>query len=149
MEIRIEKALIADLEVLNEISISSKAFWKYPKAWLELWEEDMKLTPQDITQQHVYKLIEAQGIIGFCAIFETEEQYEIEHLWILPTAIGKGYGKYLMEYCMQKVITKDKPIVVVVDPNAEGFYQKQGFETYAQKESLPKGRFLPLMRKGS
>jgi len=149
MEVNIERALLEDLEVLNEISFTAKAFWNYPKEWLDLWKDDMKLTFDDITQQHVYKLIQDHNIIGFCAIFESADHYEIEHLWILPSAIGKGYGRYLMDYCLKEVIKKDKPVLVVADPNAEGFYQKQGFKTYAQKESLPKGRFLPLMRKNN
>ena len=66
---------------------------------------------------------------------EHSKEYEILHLWLLPEYIGKGYGKKLLR----------KVIILTADPNAESFYQKQGFRTYSRVESYPKGRFLPMM----
>ena len=60
--------------------------------------------------------------------------------------MGKGFGKVLLQHSLKEVVKKEKDIIVVADPNAETFYVKQGFVTYDQIESLPKGRFLPVMK---
>ena len=147
MSHEIERADLADLTELNAISFAAKSHWDYPNEWLELWREDLKLTPEEIALRKVYKLIEQHRIVGFCAIFETQDEYEVEHLWILPAVMGKGYGKQLLDFALADAIREDKPVIVASDPHAEGFYQKQGFETFAQRPSVPEGRVLPLMRR--
>ncbi len=147
MSIEIERALLSDLQRLNEISFEAKSHWDYPQEWLDLWKEDLKLTPEEFPERSVFKLVSDGSTIGFCAILESETEYEVEHLWVLPQSIGLGLGKKLLEYCLAETILKDKPVIVASDPNAEGFYRKQGFETFAQRESVPAGRTLPLMKK--
>ncbi|KYG83074.1 hypothetical protein AWW67_06530 [Roseivirga seohaensis] len=140
-------AQIEDINELNRISFASKQHWGYPEEWMELWKEDLLLTERDFEVQQIYKLVLEKMIIGFCAIQELPEVYDVTNLWIEPTQIGKGFGKLLLSFCIEKVVLNNKLIVVEADPNAEAFYANQGFVTYGQKESLPKGRFLPLMKK--
>lgn len=78
---------------------------------------------------------------------EHTETYEILHLWLLTEYIGKGYGKKLLQTVIATFVDASKPIILAADPNAESFYQKQGFRAYSRVESYPKGRFLPMMRK--
>ena len=136
-----------DLPTLNQISWQSKGFWGYPAEWMEQWRDDLTITEEILQQQSVLLAVEAQRIIGFCIISESSEYYELEHLWLLPQYIGKGYGKRLLEQSLSKFATAPKPVQVVADPNAEAFYRRQGFETFKQLESTPPGRFLPVMRR--
>jgi ribosomal protein S18 acetylase RimI-like enzyme len=85
--------------------------------------------------------------VGFISIDQDEEVYEIEHLWILPKYMGKGFGKMLLNDVVAKVVKPGAYIFVESDPNAENFYISQGFKTFSTRESFPKGRFLPLMKK--
>tara|TARA_R110001592_G_scaffold65885_6_gene202350 strand:+ start:5302 stop:5784 length:483 start_codon:yes stop_codon:yes gene_type:complete len=147
--VKILKSQIEDIDILNHISFASKKHWGYPDELMELWKEDMLLTESDFEVQQIYKLVLEEKIIGFCAIQELTEAYDVTNLWIEPSHIGKGFGKLLLSFCIEKVVLNNKPIIVEADPNAEAFYENQGFVTYDQKESLPKGRFLPLMRKES
>lgn len=144
---KVFKAQIEEIDILNRISFHSKQHWGYPEEWMELWKEDLLLTERDFEVQQIYKLVLEKMIIGFCAIQELPEVYDVTNLWIEPTQIGKGFGKLLLSFCIEKVVRNDKPIIVEADPNAEAFYASQGFVTYGQKESLPKGRFLPVMKK--
>lgn len=144
---KVFKAQIEEIDILNRISFASKQHWGYPEEWMELWKEDLLLTERDFEVQQIYKLVLEKMIIGFCAIQELPEVYDVTNLWIEPTQIGKGFGKLLLSFCIEKVVRNDKPIIVEADPNAEAFYASQGFVTYGQKESLPKGRFLPVMKK--
>jgi N-acetylglutamate synthase-like GNAT family acetyltransferase len=144
---KIVPAELKDVNQLNTISVASKMHWGYPIDWLEHWKDDLTITENYLTKNSIFKLIIEKEIAGFCAIEEREDEYEIAHLWVLPIHIGKGYGKFLLSETLKHVIKKEKPIIVVADPNAEKSYQQMGFKTFAQKESYPKGRFLPVMRK--
>ncbi|MDW7691852.1 GNAT family N-acetyltransferase [Flammeovirgaceae bacterium SG7u.111] len=144
---KLRKAVLEDLPVLNRISVTAKKHWGYPNEWIERWLDDLTLTPTDLEEQSILVAENREGSLGFCAIKEEAEYVEINHLWILPEFIGKGFGKRLLEAALQKFSSSQKPIQVVADPNAALFYQKQGFVTFKQIESFPKGRFLPVMEK--
>ena len=143
---RVEKAMPYDLPVLNKISVESKMHWGYPLDWLQNWVETLRITRKFLEQNFVYK-ISTDRIIGFCAIVKSQVGYEVVHLWISPKYIGKGYGKKLLLETLQMVITEKSEVFVESDPNSEMFYQSQGFTTFGQKESYPKGRFLPVMKR--
>lgn len=144
---RIRKGLVSDLSVLNKISYAAKKHWGYPEKWMNFWKEDLLLKDADFERETV-KVVELSAkIIGFGSIVEKEAYYEVTHLWLLPDYIGMGFGGLLLNDMLSLALS-NKPIRVVADPNAEAFYQKQGFSTFDQVESFPKGRFLPLMEKG-
>lgn len=138
---------INDLEALNTISVKSKRYWGYPETWIRKWMDELTLDKVKFSRQNIL-VVEDEGIlVGFASIIETPESYEILHLWILPEFIGKGFGKQLLEKTIEKFVAADKEIIVVADPNAEKFYQSQGFIAFDRVESFPKGRFLPIMKK--
>ena len=140
-------AEIDDLEILNLISVKSKAFWGYSKTLMEIWSNELTLDKDILSKQNVLIIETENNVIGFSSIMENRDTCEIIHLWILPEFIGKGFGKKLLDKTIETCIKADKPIIVVADPNAEPFYQSQGFVTFDKVESSPKGRFLPVMKK--
>lgn len=145
MEIR--KAIAKDIPELNRVSIASKKHWGYPDEWIANWLDELTLTPEKFVRQNIL-VGELNGeIIGFCSITESESEYEILHLWVVPQFIGQGYGKKILTRTMDEFVTSDKPIIVEADPNAESFYKSLGFETFDKVESFPKGRLLPVMKK--
>ena len=141
------KAILKDLPELNRISVASKKHWGYPDEWIESWLSDLTLTPEEFAKQHILVGELASEIIGFCSIAENEDEYEIHNLWVLPKFIGLGYGKKLLTLAIEAFIKTCKPIIVVADPNAELFYESQGFITFDKTESFPAGRYLPIMKK--
>jgi len=120
--------------------------WGYPKEWIDNWKDDLVLSLKNFAEFTINKLVVNEQIAGFCAISESEENYEIEHLWILPEFMGKGFGKLLLNTSLKKFVTNKKEIIVTSDPNSESFYKKMGFTTFSKVESYPKGRFLPVMK---
>lgn len=146
IEPEIVPATLDDLPMLNVISVASKRHWGYPDEWIDNWKDDLTITENFLSENQIFKLKITGKIIGFCAISEDEIQYEVEHLWVLPDYIGKGYGKLLLKESLHKAVVKNKPVIVIADPNAEPFYASQGFKTFEKMESFPKGRFLPIMR---
>lgn len=148
MNLTITQAIVADIETLNKISIASKRHWGYPDDWIEHWRDDLTLKPEEFQEHKVFKAVLDSKIIGFCVMGETEEVYEVLHLWLDPTYIGKGYGKTLLSEVLAKVVLQSKDIIVEADPYAEPFYVKQGFVTFDQVASIyPEGRVLPVMKK--
>jgi len=147
MKTTVLKATPVDAQRLSEIARQSKSHWNYPKEWMELWRKGLTITREMITQNEVYKLVLANGEIVGCTVLITEKEVLwIEHLWILPTYIGHGFGKQLLQTALKNTVQPiHQKIKVVSDINAEIFYQKMGFETVSQYESIPKGRFLPVM----
>jgi len=143
----ITKALPTDSYRLTEIAWLSKSHWNYPAEWMELWRKGLTITPEMIVQHDVFKLSLANGqIVGCCVLITEKEVLWVEHLWLLPTTIGHGYGKRLLQTSLKQTFKESHQIIKVVsDINAEIFYQKMGFKTVSQYESVPKGRFLPVM----
>ena len=141
------KAIEEDIQAINIISIQSKAYWGYPDAWLERWKDDLTISKPEINELEILIIQKDNVPIGFSALFEDEQNYEIRHLWLKPDYIGKGLGKQLLHETIKEIVRKEKPIFVEADPNAEAFYERMGFKTIGFVESYPKGRFLPIMKK--
>jgi len=147
MEFR--KARKSELGTLNKISVVSKKYWRYPTEWMEKWKDDLTIDTTDFLEQEITVVEIDSIIVGFCSIIDNPEDYEILHLWVLPDYIGQGAGKQLLNYTLNKFVKQNKDIIVVADPNAEAFYNSQGFRTFDKAESYPKGRYLPIMKKSS
>ncbi len=140
-------AIPEDIPKLNLISVLSKKFWGYPDEWIMRWQDALQMTQEQVAAWSILVAEKEGEPVGFCAIAEDEEQYEVMHLWLLSTHIGHGYGAQLLSRSLAAFTSGDKPIRVEADPNAEGFYRNQGFATFDRVESFPAGRYLPVMRK--
>ncbi len=136
-----------DLNTLNEVAMAAKRHWQYPEAWIKAWENDLKLKDTDLTQLHIRVLEVEDSIIGFCAIQTHPQYYEVTDLWILPSHMGKGLGAKLLENTLLTGTADAKKVMVESDPNARGFYERQGFVLCGWKESYPKGRYLPILER--
>ncbi len=143
--VRLTKASEEDAFLLSSIALKAKSFWNYPEEWIALWKDDLIIT-SDFINQHICFLLNIDDKTeGFCIIINHDTYFEIEHCWINPDCIGKGYGKRMLTEVLSKPEFKGYKFQVLSDPNALGFYQKFGFETIKQVAGKPEGRFLPLM----
>lgn len=146
---KIRKAQIIDAEKLSQIAFAAKSFWNYPKSWLNLWKEALTITPNFIDNHEVY-LAESDGkVSGFYALILDGEKVQLEHLWISPENIGSGIGKKLMADAIEKAKSFGaSSMEIEAEPNALGFYQKQGAVKIGESKSEIEGqtRILPLMR---
>jgi N-acetylglutamate synthase-like GNAT family acetyltransferase len=69
----------------------------------------------------------------------------LDHFWLLPNFIGKGYGNLVFEQILLECKALEiSRFYIISDSNAEGFYLKKGAlrvgEVYsdAQNKMLPK-----------
>ncbi|MEM9921223.1 MAG: GNAT family N-acetyltransferase [Bacteroidota bacterium] len=145
----VRNAVVEDAPRLSDIAYAAKAHWGYPAAWLELWRDDLTITASFIASKPVFKLVGELGeIIGFCAFVEEEHILWVDHLWIAPEYIGKGYGRKLFREAFARVRKPHhRQAKVISDPYASGFYQKEGFIPIDYISSKPEGRRLPVLSK--
>ncbi|CAM1360416.1 GNAT family N-acetyltransferase [Tenacibaculum xiamenense] len=144
---KVEKANENDSELLTQLTIRSKDHWNYGAKQISEWKEDLKVSSEYIRNNHVYKLVETNKILGFYA-FEiiNKEKIKLNFLFIEPEFIGKGYGKKLLTHFLLRIKQDGfKKAYLDADPNAEVFYKRNGFKSVGKIESSIKNRFLPIM----
>ena len=90
---KIEKANIAENDILSKITKKSKAFWGYSKEQILKWNNNLTITKNYIEKNDVFKLVIENKIIGYYSYLKIENQnVKLDNLFILPEYIGKGYG---------------------------------------------------------
>lgn len=145
----IEKANIEDSELLTSIALISKEYWGYSKELIKSWEDDLTVTSKIIEEMMVYKFIKNSKIVGFYILNQPHNNtIELEFLFVLPNVIGQKIGKQLLAHAIEKSKTLNTEIMTLLaDPNAQPFYESQGFISIEKKESSIPNRFLPVMMK--
>ncbi|WP_418666056.1 GNAT family N-acetyltransferase [Allofournierella sp.] len=83
---------------------------------------------------------ENQVPVGFMGIAEQH----LEMLFIAHGERGKGLGKALLRYGMEKYSVKDLA-VNEQNPLAKGFYEHMGFKVYKRTENDEQGNPYPLL----
>ncbi len=137
------------------ITIRQPRLSEYPLL-VDLWEASVRqshdfLTDDDIAfyrpllvtylpMMEVYCTEDENGITGFIGISDGM----IQALFIKPDAIGRGYGKRLMEFA---IIDKQLSRVDVNEQNinARGFYERLGFRVVGRSETDGAGKPYPIL----
>jgi len=149
MILHILKPDAEDYDKLTDICVKSKQHWGYPDYLIDLWKDELTITPRYIRNHDILKIQnEKNEILGFGAIENLNGNgiCEISHLWVHPEYMNKNIGKLLLEQLERKA-GQQKTIKVVSDPNAMAFYQKFGYQKVGEVKSKPDGRKLPLLKK--
>jgi len=149
MILHILKPEAEDYTKLTDICQNTKKHWGYPDYLIDLWKDELTITPRYIRNNYVLKAENERGeILGFGSISKdpVSSVYEITHLWILPDCINKNIGRYLLETLEMKASHKNI-VKAVSDPEMVPFYQKNGYQKVGEVKSKPDGRKLPLMKK--
>jgi len=144
---QIVQSRVSDAHILTAIAKEAKKYWGYSDEQIKGWTSDLTISKEDIQKSFVFNIEIDDKIVGFSVLEEKSDVFEIEHMWVLPEHIGKGYGKILFEYAKALALKhKGKKLRVTSDPNAAGFYQKMGMKQIGEIESsIPRRRMLPIL----
>lgn len=114
--------------------------------WQRRLMSDEELAPLiEQKETHVYVLYVAGVPAGYAELdltaLETERVIDLHYMGLIPDFIGKGFGKYLLNWAIDTAWSL-KPARVTVNtctldhPSALGAYQKAGFVVYDQRTDI-------------
>lgn len=157
----IRAAQTAEAALLGELALRSKGHWGYDARFLDACRAELTVTPDDIAR-HPFYVLETEGrIAGFYslrdtaspddaaarALEETVREVELNHLYVEPSAIGKGFGKSLWTHALTTAVSLGfGRLTIPADPFAEPFYLRMGAVRAGEVASGSiAGRVLPLL----
>ncbi len=125
---------------------------------LKVWESSVRATHLFLSEdeiENIKKYVpQALKEIPCLTVAENEEQIPVgfmgiagqhlEMLFISNEERGKGLGRELLEYGMEKYSVNDLA-VNEQNPLAKGFYEHMGFEVYKRTEHDEQGNPYPLL----
>jgi len=146
--VHIRPARADEAEALTDLSLRSKAFWGYDAAFLARCRAVMTVKARGIEAQPHYVADFAGRIAGFYGFEPEAAGIGLDYLFVEPDLVGRGIGRALWRHAVATARALGHPALIVVgDPNAEGFYLKMGCRRIGTRPSeLEAGRQLPLLR---
>jgi GNAT superfamily N-acetyltransferase len=151
MNISVQPAEASDAPALTALAHAAKRHWGYPEAWIQRWRDILTITPDYLAAHPCFAAVGERGeILGFAALRVDDRECWIEHLWVLPKAMGQGMGRRLFERGEAEARKAGATVLKVEsDPHAEAFYVRMGMHTSGRVPATMDGqaRFLPLMEK--
>lgn len=125
-----------DAEPLTGLCRAAKAHWGYPAEWMAAWRDDLTITPEYLATGWVGMAEIAGETVGFYGLKFDRGAWHLEHLWMQPAWIGRGFGRRLFAEAVRAARERGATeLLIKSDPNAEPFYLKMGairshMETY-------------------
>jgi GNAT superfamily N-acetyltransferase len=145
---QIVRAQPQEAESLTAIAHAAKRHWGYPERWIESWRDILTMRPEFIAANVAYSAMEEGRAVGFYLLTTESDGIHLDHLWIVPPAMGRGIGRALFEHAAgQARLLGHKTLKIEADPNAEGFYARMGARRVGEAVTEIEGRRreLPLL----
>ena len=125
---------------------------------LDIWEVFVRATHHFLSDAEITQIKEyvPQALNGVAHLIIAEndsaepvafmgiENIRLEMLFLSPTERGKGLGRQLMQYGIQDYGVRELT-VNEQNPQAVGFYEHLGFQTYKRTEYDEEGNPYPLL----
>lgn len=124
----VRKAKIDEIEVLSKLALESKSYWGYDEDFIHKCIPLLTIKSEDFMNTVTFLFEENKNILGFYQLREINKtDVDLDKFFIAPNSIEKGIGRQLFTHA--KEIAKElgyKSLIIESDPNAKGFYEKQG-----------------------
>jgi len=119
----IRKAQPAESDALSAIAYASKAHWGYTPAVLDSWRADLTVSADSIARHPTFACEVRGELSGFYQLILGEGECILEHLWVHPSFMGKGFGRSLLAHAVEHAARCGaRQMMIDADPNAEPFY---------------------------
>jgi GNAT superfamily N-acetyltransferase len=149
---RIRRAQESDSAELTTIAHESKRHWGYPERWIEIWRDDLTISPGFIAANEVHLAEDGaedgDDTLGCYGLVSGMPNWTLEHFWVRPSAMGKGVGRRLFEHAREIASNAGAHgLEIDADPNAEAFYLRMGALRVGEIQSQVDGqpRVRPLL----
>lgn len=144
-----ERAQAENAAWLSEVAHAAKSYWGYPAQWIELWHNQLTVTPEYVEGHETWMAVVDGDVLGFYALAGEPPTLTLDHMWVMPVAIGQGIGRALCAHALERAAALGaETLEIEADPHAEGFYKRMGAETVGEVSYVMEGgvrRCLPLM----
>ncbi|MGL4649762.1 MAG: GNAT family N-acetyltransferase [Caldilineaceae bacterium] len=147
-DVKIVRASASHAARLTQIAHAAKSYWGYPAHWIELWRNQLTISPAFIEANEVWAAVADDAVQGFYALTGVPPQMTLDHMWVMPASIGQGIGAALYGHALGRAAALGgRCLEIEADPNAEPFYQRMGAVTVGEVSYMIDGlrRALPLM----
>ena len=136
-----------EIKEINRLIESAKRYWGYSDKLMDIWLPDLLIIPEDLTSRTFWLMKAQEEMVGVFSLSSLSDGvFELEDFWLAPSAMGKGLGRKMFQFIINHLKSVEAiKLVIVSDPNAEGFYQKMGATRVELVNSKPEGRVLPVM----
>ena len=148
MNVCLRRAYPMDAGILSRISFSAKAYWGYPKRWMEIWEPHFTFLPEYFEENESWAAELNNTPIAFYTLQDKDGNAWLENLWVFPEYMRQGVGKQLFLHAVETACQRGyKTMQLEADPNAVGFYEKMGMCKIGERQSAidNQPRVLPIM----
>ena len=147
-ETLIRQARAGEANMLTELALRSKTHWGYDEQFIKGCRNELTITQKQISDGNCFVMVQQGRIAGFYNLTpRSEEEVELEHLFIELEFIGQGFGKMLWRHATGEARKLGfSRMQVLSDPYAEEFYLAMGAKRVGEViSSIRQGRMLPLM----
>lgn len=149
VSLSIRKAEPDEAGALTELAMRSKAHWGYAQDFLDACRPELTVDPGRFGSEdfRCFVAVDRDLVLGFYSLQRvSEDEYELDALFVEPKHIGKGIGRWLIEHAVSFLSEQGAARMIIQgDPNAGDFYVAAGARRIGHRESgsIP-GRQLPL-----
>ena len=125
----IRRAHESEAGLLSSIAFAAKGHWPYSPAQLLAWREDLTVTAEMVAACPAW-VAEVDGeVVGFFVLASASPSWSLEHLWVLPSHMGRGVGRALLAQAARLAAEGGAcGLAIDADPYAEPFYRACGAE---------------------
>ena len=149
-ELNIRSAVPDDSDRLTDIALASKRYWKYPEDWITRWKSALTITENYLNDHQVVVGEVDQRVIGFYALTEANGSWDLDHFWIHPDFMSRGFGRTLFHHLISYIASlgHNATLEIESDPHAEAFYLRMGAVRVGSTTTNWNGlmRTLPVLR---
>jgi GNAT superfamily N-acetyltransferase len=116
-----------DADALTDLAHRAKAHWGYPASWMREWDPQLTIIPGYLEAHDVWVAERDGAIVGMCALEDRGARWNLEHVWVEPSAHGGGIGRALVMRALDEARRRHPGVVeLFADPYAGGFYERLG-----------------------
>jgi GNAT superfamily N-acetyltransferase len=131
----IREARPDEATALEALHRRSSDVWEEYRAQLAANRDAIEAPRRAIAGGRVRVAVDARGrLLGFSVVLPIRDnRCELDDLFVEPDSMGQGVGRMLVDDVVRRARGAGASHVdVIANPNAQGFYERLGFETTGQ-----------------
>lgn len=135
---------------VSALMLRSKAHWGYDADFMQKCVAVLTVTPEMVADGSYYVAVNwDDAILGVTRVERLDDagRFELDKLFVEPTAMGSGIGRVLFDKAAGMVRANGgQRMEILSDPGAAPFYERMGATRIgeAPSDAIP-GRMLPLL----